>query len=50
MLTTRVMIMTAIALAATTSLTPAQDEPHGWLGTETLKTPYGEYLEDARLP
>jgi hypothetical protein len=21
----------------------AQDEPHGWLGTETLKTPYGEF-------
>ena len=37
-------LFTAVAVAVGSfSKAMPQDEPHGWLGTETLKTPYGEF-------
>src|SRR5262245_56390715 len=47
-------IATVIALASglmSTGLAAAEpQEPHGWLGTETLKTPYGNFAFKGGYP
>jgi hypothetical protein len=37
-------------LISLSAMTEAQEEPHGWLGTETLKTPFGEYALEHGYP
>src|SRR5262245_66055415 len=39
----RSVVVGLVALAATATSAFAQQEPHGWLHNETVKTPYGDF-------